>query len=120
MNNKPGPDGGAELDIPAPPRGLKAAVYTMGILLVVGFIVVFSTIIYRTVNSPDKGQGSHRAAGEGYGTIETALPAGALIQETQLDGDRLIVRFSVDRETGIVVYDIKRGMQLGRISLTTE
>ena len=120
MNTKPGPDIGDETDVPPTPRGLKAAVYTMGILLVVGFIVVFSTIVYRTVNSGNEDQPKIRDTRNGYGTIESALPSGAVIQETLLDGDRMTVRFIDSGETGILIFDIKRGKELGRIKFVAE
>ncbi|MBZ0216261.1 MAG: hypothetical protein K8F25_06910, partial [Fimbriimonadaceae bacterium] len=104
MKKKPGPVGDSETDIPPTPRGLKAAVYIMGILLIVGFIVVFSTIVYRTVNSGSEDQPRIRDTRDGYGTIESALPTGATIQETLLDGDRMTVRFIDGAETGIVIF----------------
>jgi len=112
MNSNPSPDTGA--DVPPPPRALKAAVLIMGILLIVGFFVVFTTIIYRTVNSGNESGVSRGSVTSGYGEIETRLPAGATVGETTLDGDRLVVRYTLGDRTGFLVLDVKRGHELGR------
>ncbi len=96
-------------------RGLKITVYTMGVLLIVGFIVVFSTIIYRTVNVGNDPASTSSAPGPAQWTIESALPDGARIIEMQQQGDRLAVRYAAGDGEAIVVFDIKRGYQLGRI-----
>lgn len=120
MNNKPGPEGDLDVDAPVVPRGLKAAVYIMGVLLIIGFIVVFSTIIYRTVNSGSADQPQIRDTRNGYGTIDSLLPSTAIVQETLLDGDRMTVRFLDGNETSIIIFDIKRGTELGRIEFKSE
>ncbi len=107
-----------EAEGPPPAKGLKFAVYTMGILLVVGFIIVFSTIIYRTVNIGNDPEAATAASGPAQWTIEAALPEGARIIEMQQQGDRLAVRYSTGGEEAIMVFDIKRGHQLGRIDFS--
>jgi hypothetical protein len=107
-----------DADAPPPAKGLKFAVYTMGILLVVGFIVVFSTIVYRTVNTGNDPAAASAASGPAQWTIEAALPEGARIIEMQQQGDRLAVRYSAGGDEAIMVFDIKRGYQLGRIDFS--
>ena len=107
-----------EADAPPPARGLKIAVYIMGVLLIVGFIIVFSTIIYRTVNMENDPAAIARASGPAQWTIESTLPEDARIIEMQQQGDRLSVRYTVTGKEAIVVFDIRRGYQLGRIDFS--
>lgn len=90
----------------------------MGVLLVVGFIVVFSTIIYRAVNPPPPGAGASSRAG--FGDLEAVLPLGGRIGDMILDGDRLAVRVDGPLGSEILVFDVRRGRQLGRIQLSPE
>ena len=62
-------------------RALKALVIGMGVLIVVGLAVVVVTIANRTI---DGGKPSTDAA--------FALPDGAEVLETALDGDRIALR----------------------------
>ena len=120
MSSKPGPESDADADAPPPHRALKAAVLIMGILLIVGFFVVFTTIIYRTVNSGGESRVSQRPSGPSYGNVEVSLPSGAIVGETELDGDRMIVRYTLNGATGYIVFDIKRGYEIGRFNLRPE
>lgn len=108
----------------APPaRGLKLTVLIMGVLLVIGFIVVFSTIIYRVVVSGDEAKSSASTRGT-FGAVEVAVPAGARVVATDLRGDRALVRLrvgeGVQSREELLVLDIKRGIVLGRFRLTAE
>lgn len=86
-------------------RVLKIAIAVMSLALVVGFLVVFGTILARM----------------GGGT-ETAVRGGALSLPGQavsmaLDGDRLAVIVEAEAGRFIVVYDIARGREIGRVEL---
>ena len=102
-------------------RGLKTAVIVMGVLLVVGFVVVFSTIIYRTVNLGDGVSGAaSEGAAAGYERNVT-LPAGARIEQVTADNDRLLVEV-VEAEGArlLVVLDARRGREIGRFRLAPQ
>lgn len=92
----------------------------MGVLLIVGFIVVFSTIIYRAVNPPPPGSGAGASSRAGFGDLEAILPPGGRIGDMILDGDRLAVRVDGPLGSEILVFDVRRGRQLGRIQLRPE
>ena len=91
----------------------------MGVLLIVGFIVVFITIIYRVVAS---GDASQAAAPRGvFGQVDVNIPAGATIVSTTVDGDRALVRMSgADGVQTLIVFDIRRGHEVGRFRLNSE
>lgn len=98
------------------PRGLKATVTIMGVLLVVGFFVVFVTIIYRVVSPGDDREAA--AARGVFGEVDVALPVGARIVGTEYAGDKAIVRL---RDAGgletLIILDTKRGHEAGRFQL---
>ena len=106
-------------DVPPNPRGLKAAVTIMGILLVVGFFVVFVTIIYRVV-SPGDGEKASTPRGL-YGEVDVTMPKDAQIVSTDLQGDRALIRIrEVDGAETLMVFDVRRGHELGRFRLKPE
>ena len=103
-------------DIPPNPKGLKAAVLIMGILLVVGFFVVFITIIYRVVSPGDPDVSTARKGI--FGSVEVGLTKGAEILSSTVDGDRAVVQVrEADGSQMLIVMDIRRGHETGRFVL---
>ncbi|MBL4758968.1 MAG: hypothetical protein JKY32_15460 [Rhizobiales bacterium] len=90
----------------------------MGVLLVVGFIAVFSTIIYRAVNPDTNRATATRGSGAAPWSIEATLPAGARILEMSQADHRLTVRYGSNEAQAIMVFDLKTGQQLGRIDFS--
>lgn len=91
----------------------------MGVLLVVGFTVVFSTIVYRAVNPVAVGHAPAGASAPGF-AIEVARAAPARLGAMSLEGDRLAVEFSGPDGSEIVIFDLRRGRELGRIRFVAE
>jgi hypothetical protein len=110
------PRGPDDLPPPLAPRGLKAAVVIMGVLLVVGFIALFSAIVYRAVKS---GPGV-RSQAAGFGEIEALIGEGERIGTMQLEGNRLAVELFGPRSRQIVLFDLATGRELGRIRFNPE
>jgi hypothetical protein len=106
------PQGADELPPARASRGLKTAVIVMGVLLVVGFIALFSAIAYRAVKS------GGRAAS--FGEIGAVIGKDAEIGAIDLDGDRLAVQIKGPRGPEIILFDLSRGRELGRIRLQPE
>lgn len=103
-------------DITPNPKGLKAAVTIMGILLVVGFFVVFITIIYRVVSPGDPEVAAVRKGI--FGAVEVGLDRGAEILSSTVDGDRAVVQVKdTDGSQSLIVFDIRRGHETGRFVL---
>ena len=106
----------------APPshRGLKTAVWVMGILLVAGFIVVFSTIIYRSVKLGSQDGAAAPVSRRGFEPVEAALAPGAVLEAVVVDGDRLAATTRLANGGGseIILFDIRRGQELGLIRLS--
>ena len=104
-------------DAPPPnPRFLKGLVIVMGVLLVVGFIVVFATIIYRAVNLPSSKSSS--SAGGGFGELSIPVPPDARVERMVINGNRLHVQTTSASGDQILVMDTRTGAFLGRVLLT--
>ena len=79
-------------------RALKGLVVVMGALIVAGLVTVVVTIANRTVDG-----GAATEAG-------FALPAGAEVLETALDGGKIALRLRLtDGTTAIHVFDLATG-----------
>ena len=94
---------------------LKGAVYTMGVMLVVGTIVLIAGIIWKASQLPS---GTVASAG-GFEALEIPVPAGTAVRSVAIDGDRMAVTLQGDRDE-IIIVDLRRGAVLGRIGLTAE
>ncbi len=97
------------------PRFLKGLVIVLGILLIGGFVIVFSTIIYRAVNLPESKSGYSGTTG--FDVLDVPVPAGAAVTAMELDGARLAVHVRSDKGEEILIVDSRQGRLLGRIRL---
>ena len=88
----------------------------MAVLLVVGFIALFSAIAYRAVK-PGAEAMSEVA---GFGEIEALIGKGERIGAIQLDGNRLAVELFGPDSRQIVLFDLGTGRELGRIRFKPE
>ena len=95
-----------------PVRALKALVFGMAVIIVVGFVIVVATIAQRV-------SGFAREEGAPIGDI--ALPvaeACSLAGVSQLDGDLVAVRLEGPRWEGcasIILIDLEAGKVVGRL-----
>jgi len=90
-------------------RAIKAAVYIMGVLIVIGAVALVAAIVM-------KAERGKRAA-PGFGELKLAVPAGASISGSRLDGDRLIIDVTSPQGGEVVIVDVKKGEVLGRVKL---
>lgn len=77
---------------------LKALAIGMGVLIAAGAAVVAVTIVHRL-----------GAAGAPPENISVALPEGAEIVETALDGDRLALRLETADGPRVAIFDLATG-----------
>jgi hypothetical protein len=95
---------------PQPPQpGLKfleAAVYIMGGLLVLMFVVLIGGIAWKIAN---RGEALPPEAK----LVELGLPAETKVNQLALDGDRL----AIDTGAEIIVVDVRKGTIISRIKL---
>jgi hypothetical protein len=96
---------------------LKGAVYTMGIMIVVGTIVLIAGIIWKASQLP----ATTPTASGGFEALEIAVPAGATVASVAIDGDRMALTLDGAAGVGapgeIVIVDLRRGEVVGRIRL---
>ncbi len=99
---------------------LLASVIVMGVLLVIGFMAVFSTIVYRVVSSSDpietSVQGQVGVRGQ-FGTINVPVADGTSLLGTTFVDDRLSIVTSSNGIAEVIIMDTKRGIELGRVRL---
>jgi hypothetical protein len=106
-------DSGTPAETPPGPQptqpGLKfleAAVYIMGGLLVLMFVVLLGGIAWKIAN---RGQ----APVPEVKLIELGLPAETKVNQLALDGDRLAINTGAE----IIVVDVRKGTVISRIKL---
>jgi len=89
---------------------IKAAVYIMGLLIVIGAVMLVAAIVMKAEHG--------KTATAGFGDLKVAVPAGASITGSRLDGDRLVIDISSPEGGEVVIVDVKKGVVLGRVKLT--
>ena len=90
---------------------LKAAVYIMGILIVVGTIVLIAGIIWKASQLP----ATSTAGPSAFEALDIAVPAGAAVGSVEIDGDRMAI--TLEGAPEIIIVDLARGEVVGRIRL---
>jgi hypothetical protein len=90
---------------------LKAAVYTMSVLIVVGTIVLIAGIIWKASQLP----AASTAAPAAFEALDIAVPAGSSVGSVEIDGDRLAI--TLEGAPEIIIVDIRSGEVVGRIRL---
>ena len=95
-------------------RALLVVVIVLGVLLVGGLAVVVGTIIKR-LNDPDTV--AETKSKRSFGEIQTLVPAGNRIVSMQTTADKLVVQMSGPDGESLLVYDVRKGQELGRIKL---
>jgi hypothetical protein len=99
---------------------LKGAVYTMGVMIVVGTIVLIVGIIWKAsqlpASNPASISTSPGASASGFEALDIAVPAGAVVRSVDIDGERMAV--TVEAGTSeIIIVDLSRGEVVGRVRL---
>lgn len=90
-------------------RAIKAAVYIMGVLIVIGIVALVAGIVVKA------GHGKKAAAG--FGDLNVPVPAGARIAGSRLDGDRLVIDVTSPEGGEVVIVDVRKARVLGRVKL---
>lgn len=93
------------MEIPASARRLLRVVYTMGIILVLLFVILIGAIIWKANNKPAPKPEPAPVP------ISLGLPQGADIRSTAMDGDRLVI--NTGRE--VIVVDVRKNAIISRI-----
>lgn len=97
---------------------LLASVIIMGVLIVLGLIVVFGTIIYRvTSGSSDAARGPVKGV---FGAVDVPVAGGSNLLSTTIEEDRLSIVTAHDGIVEVILFDTKRGVELGRVRLVSD
>ena len=97
---------------------LKAAVYTMGVLIVVGTIILIAGIIWKASQLP----ADSTAGAAAFDALDIAVPAGAAVGSVEIDGNRMAITLEGAPEIipEIIIVDLARGEVVGRIRLAPD
>ena len=96
----------APMELPPSARRMLRVVYIMGVILVLLFLALIATIIWKA---------NHRSVAPPPPPVQTlglGLPQGADIRTASLDGDRLVVTTA----TEVIVVDLKKNAVISRVS----
>ena len=95
-------------------RALKTLVIGMAVLILAGVVVLIIGIVEKA-GAEVAGEPPAEAAGF---DAWIALPTGATVEETHLDGDRILVRLKLaDGTARLIVVSAATGKQTGTIDL---
>lgn len=100
-------------------QSLKALVIFMGLLIVAGIGLVVYGMASGISGLPETGAGPG-----GFDVASVALPAGCVLAQADLDGDRLVLRAEgpADRPDCqlVILLDPASGAELGRVEIATQ
>ena len=95
-------------------RALKALVIGMAVLIFAGVVV----LIVGLVEKAGELDGDPPQKAAGFEDARIALPTGATVEQTHLDGDRILVRLKLaDGTSRLIVVSVATGKQTGTIDL---
>jgi len=104
---------------PAGVKALKIAIAVMGVMIVGGVLLIIGRIFYMA--SQPKSAAHVISTGKLAPSHHIGLPDGAVIMETTLSGDRLVVRYSnqpgntAASPGGVMIYDLANGRKLSHV-----
>jgi hypothetical protein len=96
-------------------NGLKALVIGLGILIIIGLTVLIGTILWRVSQSA--------ATSEATSELSITLPDGALIEDSDADGDQLVLHLVFPNNPArqeILVINLVSGQIKSRIDVKRE
>lgn len=100
------PGDAAPMELPASARRMLRVVYIMGVVLVLLFLALVATIIWKA---------NHKSAPQAEPppkTLTLGLPQGTEIRSASLDGDRLVITTASE----VIVVDIRRNAIVSRLA----
>ena len=103
---------------------IKTLVIVLGVLILAGLAAVsYGVLTQFSESDGDDGTGSETRPGAvsvavPFGDLTVDVPAGARVEDTDLDGGRLVVRLAMpDGEARLIVIDLAHGAVLGSVRL---
>jgi hypothetical protein len=116
------PDTGVEDVIPdqftgAQMRLLKIAVTGMGVILVAGILALIGRVAYLAQRNNIPAATSLTSSQTLVTGARVELPAGAVLKNSTLSGDRLVVSYSDASGDGVIIADLTTGQTISRIRI---
>ena len=95
-------------------RALKALVIGMAVLIFAGVVLLIFGIINRSNELGD----NNTTRLTGFGSVHFELPFGAVVQDTDIDDDRILLRIKLpDGGSRLILLSVATGMQVGTVDL---
>ena len=91
-------------------KRMKRVVIILGILMVAGMMALVAGLIFKS------GKNKTIVVKKSF-KLETILPANSTIVSTSTDGDRLTVHTRSKAGNQIIIYNVRKGIEIGRITL---
>jgi len=91
-------------------KRMKRVVITLGVLMVAGMMALVVGLIFKS------GKNKPTIVKEGF-KLESVLPAGSTIVSTTTNGDRLTVHTHSATGDQIIIFNVRKGIETGRITL---
>jgi uncharacterized iron-regulated membrane protein len=112
-------------------KGLKIAVTIMTGMLVVGVLTLFGRIIYLVARPAPQTPSQIAAQAQANGltaqavrvpasAITVPLPRGAVVRQSSLSGERLVLHYDSPTGAGIILVDTVSGQIISRVALQPE
>ena len=97
-------------------RALKTLVIGMAVLIFAGVVVLIIGIIDRSSELGD----NNTVRLTGFGSVQFELPFGAVVQDTDIDDNRILLRIKLaDGGSRLILLSVATGMQVGTVDLKT-
>lgn len=97
-------------------RALKTLVIGMAVLIFAGVVLLIIGIIDRSSELGD----NNTAHLTSFGSVQFELPFGAVVQDTDIDDDRILLRIKLpDGGSRLILLSVTTGMQVGTVDLKT-
>ena len=97
-------------------RALKTLVIGMAVLIFAGVVLLIIGIIDRSSELGD----NNTARLTSFGSVRFELPFGAVVQDTDIDDDRILLRIKLaDGGSRLILFSVASGMQVGTVDLKT-
>ena len=95
-------------EISASARRLLRVVYTMGVIMVLLFLLLIGAIIWKATRKPEVKPDPATTP------VSLGLPQGSEIRSATLDGDRLVIVTA----TQVFVVDVRKNQLISRVTAT--
>jgi hypothetical protein len=109
-------------------KRLKVAITVMSALLVIGIITLIARVVYLASGRSEQAPSTAMVAAPAnapqvaplLADVKLALPAGATLKSTSLQGQRLLAHYSGPRGDGLIILDLTNGKTVSHVRVEAQ